>query len=92
MKPGTIVRLPDGREGTVVFHGLSGYGVKWGRHAVKSSDFDGTVGDLGLLGVHGKEMDIFWQPDAMLREPYAAAALECVGEDYQILADGEGEA
>jgi hypothetical protein len=34
MKPGTIVRLPDGREGTTVYHGLDGYGIKWGAHIV----------------------------------------------------------
>lgn len=31
MKQGTVVRLPDGREGTVVYHNLDGYGVRWGR-------------------------------------------------------------
>jgi len=30
MKLGTVVRLPDGREGTVVFNSLIGVGIKWG--------------------------------------------------------------
>ena len=38
MQPGTIVRLPDGREGTTVYHHLDGYGIKWGRHVVDEKD------------------------------------------------------
>lgn len=34
MKPGTLVRLEDGREATVVYHGLDGYGVQFGRKTV----------------------------------------------------------
>lgn len=34
MKPGTIVRLPDGREGTTVYHFLDGYGIVWGRRLI----------------------------------------------------------
>lgn len=31
MKQGALVRLPDGRVGTAVYHGLDGYGIRWGR-------------------------------------------------------------
>lgn len=34
MKAGTIVKLPDGREGTVVYHHIDGYGIVFGRQAV----------------------------------------------------------
>jgi len=88
MKPGTIVRLPDGREGTVVFSGLCGYGIKWGRHEIPDGALDGTVGDLGIIGVHGKEPqqgDDEWFPEAYLRDPWPRADLECVGEDYEIV-------
>ena len=71
MKPGTLIRLPDGREGTVVYHGLDGYGIKWGRHRV-------PVNELNLFKA-GDE----WAPEAMLREPYPGAELECVGEEYE---------
>jgi hypothetical protein len=30
MKAGTHVRLPDGREGTVVYNGLDGVLIAWG--------------------------------------------------------------
>lgn len=46
MKLGAHVLLPDGREGTVVFNGLSGVGIKWGLHDPDPSDFDGTNGGI----------------------------------------------
>lgn len=30
MKPGTIIRLKDGRLGTTVYHNIDGYGIVWG--------------------------------------------------------------
>jgi len=30
MIPGTVIRLHDGRLGTVVYHNLDGYGIIWG--------------------------------------------------------------
>ena len=30
MKPNTHIRLSDGREATVVWHWLNGYGIVWG--------------------------------------------------------------
>lgn len=74
MKPGTLIQLPDGREGTVVYHGLDGYGIKWGRHVV-------PVDELKRCEA-GDE----WAPDAMLRDPYPHAiknGIECVGEEYE---------
>ena len=84
MKPGTLIRLPDGREGTVVFNGLSGYGIKWGRWNPDPADFDGTAGDC--FG-RNPGPDWPWRPDAMLREPRMAESLgmECVGEEYEII-------
>jgi len=34
MKPGTLIKLPDGREGRTVYHHLDGYGIRWGREPV----------------------------------------------------------
>lgn len=85
MKCGTIVRLPDGREGTVVYHNLDGYGIKWGRHAVTDDDIGGGN---WLAGIHdgGGAPDAFpWFPDAMLKKPNPYATLECVGDDYEIV-------
>jgi len=68
-KLGTIVRLPDGREGTVVFNGLMGVGVKWGRHDPPESDFDDTDGNTCQSGADGLPHDWPWEPDALLRDP-----------------------
>lgn len=38
MKPGTLVRLPDGREGRVVYHNIDGYGIRWGSAPVNVDD------------------------------------------------------
>jgi len=73
MKPGTIVRVADGREGTVVYHFLDGYGVKWGRH---------TLGE-------GWENDAEFKHEALLRKPYEGAKIECVGSDYEVIGDDE---
>lgn len=73
MKPGTIVRLPDGREGTVVYHHLDGYGIRWGRIQV----------DADALNRFQASDD--FAPEAMLRAPYPSADVECVGEDYEVV-------
>lgn len=38
MKPNTIVELPDGRRGTVCYHGLDGYGIVWGEQQLDVAD------------------------------------------------------
>jgi len=65
-KLGTIVRVPDGREGTVVFNGLMGVGVKWGRHNPNPNDFAGTDGNTTC---DDAPEDFKWEPDALLRDP-----------------------
>lgn len=83
MSPGTIIRLPDGREGTIVYHSLDGYGFKWGRHSVRAEDIHGRG---GLFSSEPPPPDDYqWEPEAMLRDPYPSADLECVGEDYEIV-------
>lgn len=83
MKPGTIVRLPDGRECTVVYNGLDGEGVLFGRHAV---DVDAILASCPLFTA--RQPDNVPEPEAMLRDPYPGAELPCVGDDYEIVADG----
>ena len=80
MKPGTIVRLPDGREGTVVYHGLDGYGIKWGRHDVDEAKILETCGMF-----QGAPKYWPWLPEAMLRDPWPGADMECVGDDYEVV-------
>ena len=45
MKLGTHIRLPDGREATVVYNSLIGVGIKWGLHNPDPADFEGTDGN-----------------------------------------------
>ena len=80
---GTQIVLPDGREGTVVYNGLDGVGIKWGLHDPDPSDFEGTTG--GLISETLAD-DWPWAPDAMLRAPYQYGdpELEYVGGEYEI--------
>jgi hypothetical protein len=87
MKAGTIVRLPDGREGTVVFNGLCGVGIKWGRHEVNEHTFAGTYGDVFSPSVEIDD-EWPWKPDAWLREEWPGAdGLECVGGTVVVLSE-----
>ena len=87
MKPGTIVKMADGRRGTVVYHGLDGYGIKWGVYNITEKDI---LGHGGLLDedIPGNYP---YTPDAMLRDPfkYGDKELEYVGEDYTIIREAE---
>ncbi len=90
MKAGTIIRLPDGREGTVVYNGLDGYGIKWGHHDVSMRDMEGSDGNtMNFLGGNSIEPPQGYQlfPDAMLRDPYPSASLPCVGEEFEVVAE-----
>jgi len=79
---GTIIELPDGRRGTVVFNGLIGMGIKWGEHNISQDDIQGH-GDLFREEI---PPGYPWLPDAMLREPGSLNdGLPCVGEDYVII-------
>jgi len=81
MKPGTFVKLPDGRIGTVVYHGLDGYGIQWGEIKVDVEEI------LKGNAQFGPEIPApyKWHPEAMLRDAYPSAEIECVGDDYEIL-------
>jgi len=63
---GTQVRLPDGREATVVYNSLVGVGVKFGLHDPPPEAFDGTDGNT-MQG--GRPEGFEWEPDALLRKP-----------------------
>lgn len=81
MKAGTIVRLSDGRIGTVVYHGLDGYGIKLGEH--DSLAIEGALeGTNPLFGSIPE--NFFYFPEIMLRKPYKGTKLECV-PDYEII-------
>lgn len=82
MKPGTFVKLPDGRIGTVVYHGLDGYGIMWGKHKVPVD----AILDCCPLFDGGTPVEVLaFQPQAMLRDEYPGTRLECVGDKYEVI-------
>lgn len=87
MKVGTQIRMADGREATVVFHGLVGDGIKWGLHEPRPEDFEGTSGDLLSPADDSPALteDWPWHPDAYLRSPFPSADLPCVGDDFEVV-------
>ena len=87
MKAGTIIRLPDGREGTVVLHSLGGYGIMWGCIGVTLSDIQEAMRGANPL-FEGPPDDYPYHAEAMLREPYPGADVECVGNDYEVVRQG----
>jgi hypothetical protein len=84
MKIGTHIKLPDGRVGTVVYNGLDGVGIKWGKHELTLEDRE-LIGQGGPFGK--ARADYPWFPDAMLREKSVQDlfAQECIGEEYEVL-------
>lgn len=89
---GTIVRVPDGRIGTVVYNGLDGIGIKWGEHDVTADDISGS--GCSLIGIDDGPIppNYEWHPQAMLREPYDNAnRLECVGDESRCKIIKEGD-
>ena len=95
-KLGTQIRLPDGREGTVVYNGLDGVGVKWGLHDPSPDEFEGTSGGVVPDAVPVPD-DFPWWSDAILRDPWSGCERcgweveQCVGEEYEVLRIGLGD-
>lgn len=76
MKLNTIVKLPDGRIGTICYRHLDGEGGVWGEH-----QFEMPEGGFG---------DELPEPEFMLRDKSLQGRVggeysECVGEDYEII-------
>ncbi len=86
MNLGILVEMSDGRIGTVVFNGLSGVGIKWGVHYPNPKDFEGTSG--GVCPQDDRS-SFKWEPDALLRDPWPGAEIECVGKNYNTLTEKE---
>ena len=77
MKFGQIIRLPDGREATIVYHGLEGYGVAYGRH------YFFAEGQMVI------PIENIPAAEAMLRKPELEKLLgvPCVGEEFEFVSD-----
>ena len=85
MRAGTIVVLPDGRVGTVVYHGLDGYGIAWGRHVWTEEDTKKASNAFNLSGQPSKDYDLP-KADALLRDPWPGCSdgMEYVGNEYEL--------
>lgn len=86
MELNDIIKLPDGRIGTLVYHNLDGDGGVWGKHTFQMPD-----------GGFGDELPA---PDFMLREKSIEKSLqkwghkpdmECVGEECELITTGDSE-
>jgi len=80
------IRLPDGREATVCYHGLDGDGIKFGLHDIPLEDLEDTcpVFKQELPPEHPARN---WTPDAILREKdyQKYCSLPCVGIEFEII-------
>ncbi|MCK9569396.1 hypothetical protein M0R72_10700 [Candidatus Pacearchaeota archaeon] len=92
MTLGTIIKLPDGRIGTICWRHLDGEGGVWGER-----DFSGIEASIN---------DDLPAPEFLLREKICKSGfdleshlragshrsdLECVGEDYEIIEKQESK-
>jgi hypothetical protein len=90
MKLGTIVRLKDGREATVVYNSLIGYGVRIGRIELTSEMIEAIYAGDGNTVKNGNPsgmLDI--EPEALLRDPWGGEPMPCVGASYEVIEVGE---
>lgn len=88
MKPGTIVKLQDGRLGTVVYNGLEGEGIQFGERHLTDDELRLILGCNPLFDHNAPTEDFDLEPEALLRDPYPGAKLECVGRVAEIVKDG----
>lgn len=83
MKPGTIIKLSDGRKGTVVYNGLDGEGIIWGEKKLSPGEIEIIIGGCPCFEAP-QYFPIELVPVAMLREKYTDE-IECVGNDFEII-------
>lgn len=85
-KLGTWVKVPDGRIGTVVYNGLDGVGIMWGKKTFSAEEKELILSACPLFS-SGKPDD--WNekfsPQAMLRDKKLEKliGIECVGEERE---------
>ncbi len=82
-----VIKLPDGRVGTVVYHGLDGEGIKFGIHNVPLEDLEGTSGGLFRDDLPLNHPSWQWRAEAMLRDQKLQHLfdIECVGEEFEMV-------
>lgn len=85
MKAGTIVKMADGRIGTVVYNGYDGRGIRWGRHEL-TPEIEQNLSLWFDCGDIPPEAEV-WLPEAMLRDSYVGCEpdLEYIGDSYEVI-------
>ena len=80
MKLGTIIKLPDGRVGTICWHHLDGYGGVWGQQNFSHIE-EGFDDELPAPEFMLREKSV----EHLLKKGAHRNDLECVGEEYDEL-------
>lgn len=75
MKLNTVIRLADGREGTICYHYLDGDGGVWGRHVFEMPE-SGFGDNLPAPNFMLRDKNL----ERRLREWGHRSDVECVGE------------
>ena len=78
MKAGTVIKLPDGKVGTICWHHLDGYGGVFGKHEIKQQ--------------RESFSSYYPKPEFMLRSKdvqHLFPDMECVGEEYEIIEEAQ---
>ena len=79
MKLNTLIRLPDGRIGTICYHNLDGDGGVWGRQVFEMPP--GGFGDLPEPDFMLREKSI----EDRLKELGHKETMECVDSEYTVI-------
>ncbi len=82
MKLNTLIRLPDGRIGTICWNHLDGAGGVWGEHHFEMPE--GGFGDLPApqFMLREKSVEYLLRGDGVRTH---RPDLECVGTDYEVV-------
>ena len=79
MQLNTVIRLPDGRIGTICWNHLDGAGGIWGKHHFDMPE--GGFGDLPAPEFMLREKKV----ESLLRQRNHRIDLECVGTIYEVV-------
>ncbi len=79
MELNTVIKLPDGRVGTICYYFLDGFGGVWWRHSFEMPE--GGFGDLPRPDFMLREKSL----EPFLRERGHKSDMECVGNDFEII-------
>ncbi len=80
MKLNTVVRLPDGRIGTICYNFLDGVGGVWGRHDFQMPE-NGFGDELPAPDFMLREKSV----EELLRQHGHKATMECVDGQYDVV-------